>query len=87
MQKQEPGILTRWEEDQAKFAHHRALIMKILKDHPKGLTTQQIIGKELEYYNYTFLTDNRLRELRSKQWVKKTEDQPAKWIPNLSEDF
>lgn len=32
---QEEVKLTNWEEQQAKNAHHRALIMRILKDFPK----------------------------------------------------
>lgn len=72
-----------WEEQQAKNAHHRALILRILKDYPKGLTTQQIVGQEQEYYGYTFLTDNRLRELRQKGAVKSEGEKPQvwKWIP------
>ena len=80
-------MLTGWEKQQAKNARNRALIMQILKDHTTGLTTQQIIIKEIEYYGYTFLTDNRLRELKNKHYVKKTEDIPCHWIPILEEAF
>ena len=77
--------LSDWEEQQAKNAHHRALIMRILKDHPKGLTTQQIIIQEQEYYGYIFLSDNRLRELRVKGWVKCEGEKPMKWFAILEE--
>ncbi len=62
--------LSSYEELQANNAHHRALILRILKDHPGGLTTQQIIQKENDYYKYCFLTDNRLRELRQLNMIK-----------------
>ncbi len=71
--------LTQYEKDQAKFARHRALIMQILNAHPNGLTTQAIIAKELEYYGYSFLTDNRLRELRSKGWIESVGESPMRW--------
>jgi hypothetical protein len=74
------GVLAVWEIQQAHNARNRALIMQILNDFPQGLTTQQIIAKEQDYYSYTFLTDNRLRELKAKGWVRKTEDAPARWI-------
>ena len=84
---QEQKLLTKWEEQQAKNARNRALIMQILKDHQDGLTTQQIIVKEIEYYGYSFLTDNRLRELKNKGYVKKTEDNPCRWKPILEEVY
>ena len=77
--------ISAWEEQQAKNAHHRALIMRILKDYPEGLTTQKIIQLEQEYYGYTFLSDNRLRELRQKGWVKCEGEKPMKWVPILAE--
>jgi len=78
--------LADWEEQQAKNAHHRALIMQILKNNPDGLTTQQIIEKELDYYGYSFLTDNRLRELRKKGWVKSEGEKPMLWKAIPSND-
>ena len=51
-------------------ARHRALIMQILNDTP-GLTTQQIIMEEHTRFGYQFLTDNRLRELRSRARAQK----------------
>ncbi len=78
--------LTAWNIQQAKNSRHRALIMQILKDFPLGLTTQQLIEKEKDYYGYTFLTDNRLRECKQRGWVRKSDDVPAKWIPLISED-
>lgn len=71
--------LTDWEEQQAKNAKHRALIMRILMDFPEGLTVQQIISQEQEYFGYTFLTDNRLRELRQKGWVVSEGEKPQVW--------
>lgn len=71
--------LTDYEQVQARNAHHRALIMQILKDHPDGLTTQQIVAAEQEYFGFTFLTDNRLRELRKKGWVESVGEKPQRW--------
>jgi hypothetical protein len=82
----EQETLTPWEVQQAQNARHRALIMQILRNQPEGLTTQQIVVKEIEYYGYTFLTDNRLRELKVKGWVRKSEDKPALWIALLDEE-
>ena len=67
-------------------AKHRALIMQILDKHPQGLTTQQILEKELDWYGYTFLTDNRLRECRALGWVESRTFETngrklIKWIP------
>ena len=73
--------LSDWEKRQAKNARHRALIMRILMDHPEGLTTQEIVGLEKEYFDFTFLTDNRLRELRKKGWVENVGKKPQRWIP------
>ena len=78
--------LSAWEKQQAQNAKHRALIMQILKDSPNGLTTQQIIEKELEYYGYTLLTDNRLRELRAKGWVGSEGEKPMIWKVTERED-
>lgn len=72
--------LSEWEKQQGKNARHRALIMQILTKFPKGLTTQQIVEKELDFHGYSFLTDNRLRELRKKGWV---ESVPQKGKPQL----
>jgi hypothetical protein len=77
--------LSDWEKQQGKNARHRALIMQILRAHPDGLTTQQIVEKELDTYGYTFLTDNRLRELRARGWVRSMGDKPQRWIPVLKE--
>ena len=77
--KSEETKITDWEEQQAKNAHHRALILRVLKDYPEGLTVQQIVAQELEYYGYTFLTDNRLRELRQKGWVVSEGEKPQVW--------
>ncbi len=76
---QEEVKLSDWEQQQAKNAKHRALIMQILKEYPDGLTTQQIIEKELDYYGYTFLTDNRCRELRAKGWIVNEGENPMVW--------
>lgn len=79
--------LSMWEIQQAKNARHRALIMQILSYFPKGLTTQQLIAKEIETYGYSFLSDNRLRELRQKGYVRKDDSvKPCKWIPLKGED-
>jgi hypothetical protein len=63
-------------------AKHRALIMQILSKFPNGLTTQEIVAKELDWYGYTFITDNRLRECRAMGWVSNlvTEGKPMRWI-------
>jgi hypothetical protein len=57
--------------------------MQILNKFPDGLTTQQIVEKEREWYKFTFLSDNRLRELRGLGWVKSVEgsDKLLRWIP------
>lgn len=68
-----------WEKQQAKNARNRALILQILKAHPNGLTVQQILAKELDLYGYTFLTDNRLRELREKKLAESYGDKPQHW--------
>lgn len=68
-----------WEQQQAQNARHRALILQILKAYPNGLTVQQILAKELDFYDYTFLTDNRLRELRAKGYVESVGEKPQKW--------
>lgn len=73
--------LSEWEVTQARNARNRALIMQILNYFPKGLTTQQIIVKEIETYGYSFLTDNRLRELVKAGYVRKDESKPCRWIP------
>lgn len=67
-----PPQLSDYEKAQPERAKHRALIMQILDKYPSGLTTQQILEKELDYYGYTFLTDNRLRELRAIGWIQST---------------
>ena len=33
----------------------------------------------LRGFGYTFLTDNRLRELRQRGWIVNTEDKPTIW--------
>ena len=66
-------VLSAWEIQQAQNARNRARIMLILKSFPCGLTTQQIVAKEQETFGYTFLTDNRLRELRAMGWVTSEE--------------
>ena len=77
---QQETSLSDWEKQRAKNAHHRALIMQILTAYPNGLTTQQIVEKELEFYRYTFLTDNRLRELRARNFVRSVGEKPQLWI-------
>jgi hypothetical protein len=72
-------LLGDWEKQQQQNAYHRALIMQILNQYPKGLTTQQIIEQEKETYGYTFLTDNRLRELRQKGWIINEGEKPKFW--------
>jgi hypothetical protein len=78
---EETKVLSDWEKQQSKNARHRALILQILNRHPEGLTTQQVIEKELETYGYSFLTDNRLRELRSKGFVENADQlgKPQLW--------
>jgi hypothetical protein len=76
---QEQQSLITFEQKAGERARHRALIMRILMDHPAGLTTQQIVGLEQEYFGFTFLTDNRLRELRAKGWVESVGDKPQRW--------
>ncbi|MGD0071362.1 MAG: hypothetical protein ABSB71_07800 [Candidatus Bathyarchaeia archaeon] len=71
--------LSPYEIIEARNARHRALIMQILKDYPEGLSVQQIIAKELDYFGYSFLTDNRLRELRKKGWAEPFGENPQKW--------
>jgi hypothetical protein len=71
--------LSDWEKRQAVNAHHRALILQILNRNPGGLTTQAIVQKERDYYGYTFLTDNRLRELRAKGLIESYGDAPIHW--------
>lgn len=78
----EPVKLSAWEIQQAKNARNRALIMKILTYFPLGLTTQQIVVKEIETYGYSFLTDNRLRELVGLGYVRKDASvSPCRWVP------
>ena len=74
--------LSDYEKHAGQRAKHRALIMQILWLHPEGLTTQQIQQKEVKLYGYSFLTDNRLRELRELEWVKsvKGEDGLLRWF-------
>jgi len=72
----------------ARTARHRALIMQILHASPDGLTVQEIIAQELEFFGFSFLTDNRLRELRALGWVQSSDDTPAKWkIRTVSMDM
>ena len=71
--------LSPYEEVEARNARHRALIMQILKDYPQGLSVQELIAKELDYYGYTFLSDNRLRELRKKGWAESFGEKPQRW--------
>jgi hypothetical protein len=71
--------LSGFEQTMARNAHHRALIMRILMDHPDGLTVQQIVACELDCFGFTFLTDNRLRELRAKGWVECVGEKPQRW--------
>lgn len=73
-----------WFEQKAEvWARHRALILQILNKHPQGLTTQQILQVALDWFGYTFLTDNRLRELRQSGLVesvdRKEEGLPLLW--------
>lgn len=73
--------LTEWDKRQVVNARHRALILQILNANPNGLTTQQIVDAEMEYYGYHFLTDNRLRELRKRGYVQSfpQEGKPQLW--------
>jgi len=77
--------LSEFELDAEKRARHRQLIMQILLAKRYGLTVQQIIDVEAEWYGYTFLTDNRLRELRSDGLAvdekRKEQKKPALWFP------
>lgn len=71
--------LSVWEQSQAKFARHRALILQILNAYPDGLAVQAIIALELEWFGFSFLTDNRLRELRCSGFVESFGENPQKW--------
>jgi hypothetical protein len=86
MNQQEQVKLTAFEEKAENRARHRALIMQIVKKHP-GLTHQQIVKKEFEWYGYTFITDNRLRELREIGWVesRKENDGLLHWYPKTED--
>jgi len=74
--------LTDYEKRASQRAKHRALIMQILNER-LGLTTQQIVEAERECFGYSFLTDNRLRELRDQGWVeaRKEADGLLHWYP------
>jgi hypothetical protein len=77
----EPVKLSAWEIQQAQNARHRALILQILNCFSGGLTTQQLVKLELETYGYTFLSDNRLRELKAKGFVRKDDSvSPCRWV-------
>lgn len=79
--------LSAWEIQQARNARHRALILQSLALYPKGLTTQQIISKEQEFFGYTFLTDNRLRELVKLGYVRKDDSvKPCVWVSLREEE-
>lgn len=78
--------LSEYEKKLPVFAHHKALIAKILKieeneGNTEGLTVQQIIEKEAKYFGFSFMTDNRLREMRKTGWVESVEHlgKPQKW--------
>lgn len=71
--------LSDWERRQAVNARHRALILQILHRYPLGLTTQAIVQKEILLYGFSFLTDNRLRELRKAGLVESYGDKPVHW--------
>jgi hypothetical protein len=73
------SFLSGWEEQQTVNAHHRALILQILTKHPDGLTVQQIITHELDMFGYTFLTDNRVREVKDKKLAESFGEKPQKW--------
>lgn len=90
MQKEEE--LSEFEKKAPQRARHRALIAKILKAEENdgnhdGLTVQQIIEKELKYFKYSFLTDNRLREMRRDGWVESIDEigKPQRWRLKKSE--
>ncbi len=74
--------LSTFEQKAGERAKHRALIMQVLAKYPEGLTTQQVLTKIVEWYGYSFLCDNRLRELRGIGWVKseKGSDGLLRWI-------
>jgi hypothetical protein len=73
--------LSEFEVHAEQRARHRALILQILAKHPDGLTTMQIMDKEKEWFGYTFLSDNRLRELRKAGLVVNVvcEGKPMLW--------
>lgn len=75
------AILSDFERNAEGRAKHRALIMQLLVQHPGGLTSQQLLEREREVYGYTFLSDNRCRELRSMGWVvsEKGSDGLIRW--------
>jgi hypothetical protein len=82
----EQSSLSEFEKQAPNRARHRALIMQILWQHAEGLTTQQILEQEQILYGYTFLTDNRLRELRVMGWVKgEKENNLLRWKAIKSE--
>ena len=79
--------LSQYEENAPKYAHHRALLLKIISKCP-GLTLQQIVTKELDWYGFTFTTDNRLRELRNDKKLIVSiegEDRLLRWYPKPEE--
>jgi len=43
-------VLSDWEKNQAKYARHRALIMQILTAYPDGLTVQEVVAKEIDFF-------------------------------------
>ena len=75
--------LSDYENKAPMLAHHRALILKILSvfGGNEGLTTQQIIEHELRCYKFSFLTDNRLRELRKDGYIESVNElgKPQRW--------
>lgn len=82
--------LTDYEKRAEQRARHRDLIMQILRAKRWGLTTQQIMDVEREWYGYTFLTDNRLRELRDKYHLaysrKDEKDGLLRWFPTMQRE-
>lgn len=69
---------TEYQDMKATHAQHRAKIMQILNRYGPQ-TTQQIIQKEFQLFGYSFLTDNRLRELRVMGWIESDDEHPKHW--------
>jgi len=63
--------------------HHQAIILRILNDHPTGLTEQAIRAKEAYpcYAGYSFLTEKHLRRLQARGLIESYGSTPLHWRP------